>query len=175
VRRGSEAEEADALALLNSGHANAAETDDAGAQERGGVQIVQGFRKREDEIGSGQRVLCVTTGNRIASKGGRIAEIFKAALAVGTAAIHSADPGYSHTRAGREIRIRGVGGIDCCDDLVARNDVGHSNRQLAFNDMEIGATDAACPDPQENESRLNVRHGDFLNLKRPKRDIARRE
>jgi hypothetical protein len=56
VRRGAEAEQADALARLHSRDAQAAEADDAGAQQRRGVEVVQRVRERIDEVGAGQRV-----------------------------------------------------------------------------------------------------------------------
>ena len=57
VRRRAEAEQPDPLAPLHARHAQAAKSDDAGAKQRRGVQVVQRIRQREHEVGAGQRVL----------------------------------------------------------------------------------------------------------------------
>ena len=47
VRRRAEAEQSHALARLHAGHAQAAEADDAGAQQRRGLQVIERGGQRE--------------------------------------------------------------------------------------------------------------------------------
>ena len=70
---GAESEKSDALARFDAGYSETAETDDAGAQKRRGVQIVKGGGKRVDEIRAGERVIGIASVDRVSGEGGGVA------------------------------------------------------------------------------------------------------
>ena len=73
---GAEPEEADSVSFLYAGDAKTAEANDSGAEERGGVERVEGGRDGIDEIGAGKRVFGVASVDRVSGEGGGVAEIF---------------------------------------------------------------------------------------------------
>ena len=99
---GAEAVEAYAVTGFYAGYAEAAETDDSGAEERGGVDVVQVRGQWENEIVAHLGVLGVTAVDGVAGEGGGVAEIFLTSLAVGADAIGAADPGDADAGAERQ-------------------------------------------------------------------------
>jgi hypothetical protein len=138
MRGGAEAEQADTVATFDAGDAQAAEADDAGAEQGRGFEIVERGRERVDEIGSCDGVLGVATRNRVAGEGGRVAQILGAAGAVRAGAVDAAEPTYSHAEAAFEITRDNF-----ANDLVAGRNLVVQRRELAFDDVEVGAADAA--------------------------------
>jgi hypothetical protein len=67
------AEQANALSLFYSSHTQRTETDDPGAQQWRGVQIVQLGGNGEAEVGAGKCVLGIAAVDRVASEGWRVA------------------------------------------------------------------------------------------------------
>src|SRR6267143_5484817 len=85
--RSAEPEQPDAIAVLDTGDTKAAKANDACAQERGSVQIVQFIGKRKSEIGANDCVFSITAVDRITGKRGCVTkilqtEVTKAARAV---------------------------------------------------------------------------------------------
>jgi hypothetical protein len=56
--------------MLDARHTKAAKADNAGAQQRGGMQIVQLIGKRKSEIGANDCVLSVAAIHRVTGKRG---------------------------------------------------------------------------------------------------------
>jgi hypothetical protein len=96
---GSEAEEADSLAELRSGYADAAEADHSGTKQRGDVSVRERRGQRVDEVGSGGCVLGVASVDGVAGENDVVAEIFFSAAAEGAGSVGSADPGDSDSGA----------------------------------------------------------------------------
>ena len=145
---GSEAEETDALAWLGARYAKAAETDDSGAEKWGDVGVVEGFGERVNEVGAGESVLGVASVDGVAGKGGAVAEVFFVAATEGAGAVGAADPGDADASAGGEIESFAF--EDLADDLVAEDERLVDEREVAFEDMEVGAADSAGGDAEES-------------------------
>ncbi len=96
MRRCAESEEAHAIARLDAGDAQAAEADNAGAQQGGGMQIVKTRGQGEHEIRSCQGKLGEPAIDRVAREGGRIAEVFESPGAVRAGSVDAADPRNAH-------------------------------------------------------------------------------
>src|ERR1700676_5105423 len=99
MRGRTEAKQSDALARLDAGNAQAAEADDSGAEERGGVQIVECSRQRKDKVGAGQCIFRVSAGDAVSGERGRVAEVLRASFAIGASAIRPAEPANAGARA----------------------------------------------------------------------------
>src|SRR5712692_8964900 len=93
MRGGAEAGQADTVTLLDAGDAEAAEADDSGAQQRGGVEVVQSRWNWKNKIGAGQGVFGVAPVDGVTGKAWGVAEVLLAAPAVGAGAIGASDPG----------------------------------------------------------------------------------
>ncbi len=144
---GSEAEEADALAWLSAGDAEAAEADDAGAEQRRDVGVVEPGRKREGEVGTDEGVLGVATVDGVAGEDRVVAEVLFVAAAEEAGAVGAADPGDSDAHA--EGPVGGPAFDDFADDLVAEDEGFVDQGEIAFEDVEIGAADSAGQDAEE--------------------------
>ncbi len=145
---GSEAEEAYALAGLRARYAQAAEADDAGAEERGDVGVVEGGGQGEDEVGADEGVFGVAAVDGVAGEGGVVAEVFFVAEAEGAGAVDAADPGDAD--AGVCGEFGGGAFDDFADDLMAEGEGLVDEREIAFEDVEVGAADSAGEDAEED-------------------------
>jgi len=145
---GAEAEEANALAGLGAGDAQAAEADDAGAEERGDVGVVEGVGKGEGEVGADEGVFGVAPVDGVAGEGGVVAEVFFVAETEGAGAVGSADPGDAYAGACGEFGGRAFDQF--ADDLVAGDEGLVDEREIAFEDVEVGAADSAGEDAEED-------------------------
>jgi hypothetical protein len=70
MRRRTEAKQSHSLSVLDSGHAKAAKTNNARAQQRSGVEIIERTGKRKSKIGSHDGILRVSAIHGITSKSG---------------------------------------------------------------------------------------------------------
>ena len=91
MRRRAEAEQPHTFAALDAGHAQAAESDDAGAQQRRGFEIIESRGQRNREVRARHGILGVAAVHGVSGEGGRIAQVFFAAAAV---LAGSVDPGH---------------------------------------------------------------------------------
>jgi hypothetical protein len=147
MSRGAKSEKPNALATLHVGHPQAAESDNAGAQQGRGMQIVESSRQRVDKVVASESVLRITTGNCVTSKYWRIAKILETFLAIRARPISSAQPRDTHARTKREL-IRSA--IDyLAHDLMSGYESDLLWRQLAFNDVQVGAADSASTDAKQ--------------------------
>ena len=93
MRRGSEAKQPDPLSMLHASYAETAKTNDAGAQKRGSVQIVQPAGQRKNKISPGNRILRIPAVHGVAGESGRVAKVLQAVPAIPARPIDAADPG----------------------------------------------------------------------------------
>src|ERR1700674_5563962 len=105
--------------MLYASDSKAAKTDDAGAQKRGSVQIVESLGKRKYEIRTGGGILSIAAVHGIAGEGGRIAKVLKTVLAIPTLPVNAADPGNTNTGPNR--KLRGGPLHDFAHNLMTRN------------------------------------------------------
>jgi hypothetical protein len=157
---GSEAEEADAFAGLRASDSEAAEADDAGAEERRDVGVVEFGKERVGEVGADEGVFGVASVDGVAGEGGVVAEIFFVAKTEGAGAVGATDPGDADAGA------FGCAVDDFADDLVTEDEGFLNERQVAFEDVEIGAADSAGEDAEECVAVDDGGDGDVFDLER---------
>jgi len=159
---GTEAEEADAVARLCVGDAEAAEADDSGAEERCYVGVVEGVGERVHEVGADEGVFGVAAVDGVAGEGGVVAEILFVVSAEAAGAVGAADPGDADASVWGEF---GGGAFDdFADDLVAEGEGLVDEGKVAFEDVEVGAADSAGEDAEEDVVRGEGWAGDFFDL-----------
>ncbi len=163
MRRRAEAEQADALAALDSGDAQAAKADDARAQQWRGVKVIKLGRQRIDEVAARDGILRVAAVDGVSGEGGRVAEVLEAAAAIGTSAVDAAHPGNADAAAERKFWPGAV--FDGADDLMAGYERLLARRQFAIDDVKIGAADSAGADAEQNFAAGDLRLGQVFDLK----------
>ena len=150
VGRGTEAEEADAIARRYFSNVQAAEADDARAEQRRKVDGGRFFGERDEEIGAGDGVFGVAAVDGVASVGGVVAEILAVFAAERAGAVGSAKPGDAGAGADVDRADAGAEFLDATDDLVPGCDGIAQRPQFAGGDVEIGPADAAGFDLEED-------------------------
>jgi hypothetical protein len=128
--------------MLHACYPETAKTDDAGTQERCGVQIIQRIGQAKNKVGAGECILGVSAVDCVAGKSSRVTEVFKAVLAIPALPISPTNPGNPDAGAQRQARRSAFD--DLTDDLMARNQFFTELWKLAFHDMQIGTADTAC-------------------------------
>jgi hypothetical protein len=139
--RRSKPEQADALTLLNTSHTQRAESDNAGAQQRRRMKVVEFWRQRKHKVSARQSVLRITPRHGVTGECRPIAQVFHLVAAVPARSVGSTDPRNAHP--GSEWKIGGSSIDNLTDDLVARDKVLPLRCEFAFHDMQIRAADAA--------------------------------
>jgi hypothetical protein len=125
-------------------------TDQAGAEQRSKRDVAADLaeRKGEARVGdSGGRKAAVAC---VSGKKRAIAQIFAAGAAIGTDAARMAEPWNSDTFADAQPLDASSDRFDPTNNLVAGNDRQHWVRQLAIDDMQVRAADAAGGDFHPN-------------------------
>ena len=158
-----EAVEADALAALDGGDAQAAEANDAGAEQRGGEDGIETVGERVGKISADGSELGVAAVDRVAGEDGMVAEVLHVVTAKPAVAVDAADPGDADAHA--DGRGCGCAFNDFADNLMAGDDARMEGRKVALDDVEIGAADAAGDDFEEDFARLRLGTGDFFDGK----------
>ncbi len=156
-----EAEEADALAALDARDAQAAEADDPGAKQRRGDDGLEACGKRVDEIGAHRGELGVAAVDGVAGEDGMVAEVLHVVAAEPAIAVDAADPGDADARACGE--HRGCAFDNFADDLMAGDDAWMERREIALDDVEVSAADAAGEDLEEQFAGLRLRARDVFD------------
>jgi len=164
--RGAEAEESYTVARLDARYAKTAKTNNASAQQRRGVQIVELVGKRKREIGANDGVFGIAAIYGVTGEGGRIAEILEAEATISAGSVGSSHPGNSDARAGRKI-IRGPS-YYFTDNLMSGDYSWAARRQVAFNYVQVSAAYSTGTYTQENLAWL--RFGSW-KLSDPKRAL----
>src|SRR5208283_713761 len=164
MRRRAKTEESNPLASSHTRHPQAAEADDAGAQQRRRVQVIQFLRQLEDKIAARRGKLRVTAIDGVAGEHRLIAKIFFSTPAIRTGSIHPADPGNADSRTDRQVCSCSL--HDIADYLVAGDERVLSRRQFSIYDVQIGAADPAGTHPKQNLPSGKLRFRSLLYLKR---------
>src|SRR5262249_13675782 len=118
-----EAKESDAFPLLDTCHTQAAKTDDAGAQQGRGMQVIEFIRQGIDEIVAGERQFSIATRDGVAGKCGRVAQVLRASLTVGARTVRAAEPGDADARTEAQL-------VGCAIDYLAYDLMARDQAQL---------------------------------------------
>src|SRR5580658_3826 len=114
MRGCAKAKKSNPLAGFNPRHAQAAKTNDAGAQQWRGVQIIQFPGELEYKVVARRCILRVAAVDGISRKDRSIAKIFQSAAAIRAGSVYTSDPGNSNPSADRQVRRSAL-------DYVAHN------------------------------------------------------
>src|SRR5438309_5187296 len=121
VGGGTKSIEAQFVPRLNSGESQAAESDDSGAEERGGLLVRELLRDGIDKVLRRNNVLSVTAVHGITCEGRIVAKIFGAALTEFAGTIGAVQPGNSYTRAHGKPACASPQLFNKADNLVTGN------------------------------------------------------
>ena len=138
------------------GEPQRAVADQPRAEERGGFEVAEPVGNREAEALVGDDPLGVAAVDVVAGEAGAVAEVLPAARAEAALAARPAEPGHAEPAA-----VLGL-----ADDLVAGHERQLRTRELAVDDVQVGAADAAGADA---EQQLPRRRLGPLELRRPQR------
>src|SRR5690606_19600820 len=120
----------------------AAIADEAGTEERRGLEVAVRVREGETEARIGNGELGVAAVQVVAGVESAIAEVLEPVDAVATHAARPAEPGNAGTLARREA-IHGLAQLDYLPhDLVPRNDGQFRIREIAVHDVQVGPADS---------------------------------
>jgi hypothetical protein len=145
---------------LRARYAEAAEADDAGAEKRSDVGVVEGVGQWVDKVGADDGVLGVASVDGVAGEGGVVAEVFFLAEAEGAGAVGAADPGDADTGVCGEF---GSGAFKyLAYDLVAEDEGLVDEGEISFEDVEVGAADSADKNSKEDVIRDEGGFGDVF-------------
>src|SRR5262245_61507178 len=156
MRGGAESVDADAARL--AGHAIGAVADEPGAHQRRSVDIAVALGDLERVAGVGDDIFRVAAVVVITGEPGVDAEILVAGMAEAALAARVAEPWDADAIADREVRHAVADDLHRADNLMARDDWHVRRRQLAVDDVEVGAADAAGPNADENLARQRHRN-----------------
>ena len=160
----------------------AAVADDAGAEQRGRRHGGHAGRQTVDEPGRRHRVLGEAAVDVPAGEQRVLAEVLLAARAEAAGLVGLVQPRHADAVAGGERRrarlaarrdALGAGSErdDLADDLMAGHHGRAVRRQLALEDVQVGAADAAGQHPQQDLARTRLGHRE---LDEPERRLRRR-
>jgi len=175
------AEKSNALTFFDSRHPQRTEANDAGTEQRRGVEIIELRGNGKAEIGAGERVLGVTSVHGVTGERGTVAEVFHVAAAKRTGAIGAAEPGdpdagaFQSRTGGDACPPKLCCGVELSSDyfaydLVPGNHSRIARREFAFYDVQVGATDSTGKDTQQNVAGLELWNWNIFDVKRPVRD-----
>ena len=136
------AETIDPEPLRGAGHDQRAIADQACAEQRGGVDVVDARWQREAEALVGDGVLGVTAIDLVAREAGVVAKVLAPFAAVAAVPAGVTQPGNADPRARWRVRA-GPAGIDDPDDLVPGHDRMADAGQFIVDDVQVGAADGA--------------------------------
>ena len=159
----------------------AAVADDAGAEQRGRRHRRHAGRQTVDEPGRRHRVLGEAAVDVPAGEQRVLAQVLLAAVAEAAGLVGLVQPRHADAVAdGERRRARlaarrdelgaGSEGDDLADDLMAGHDGRAVRRQLALQDVQVGAADAAGQHPQQDLARTRLGHRE---LDEPERRLCR--
>ena len=148
VGGGAEAVEADPLGLADQAQRPVA--DQPGAEQRRRLLVRVALRERQAEALVGDGQLGVAAVEVIAGEAGVVAEVLAAGAAVAALAVGPAEPGDADAVAGREALRPLARAGDGADDLVARHQRQRRLAELAVEDVQVGAADAAGADRDQH-------------------------
>jgi hypothetical protein len=138
--------EAEALAGLCAAEAIGAVSDDAGAEQRGGVLVGECGGERVGEVFAHDAEFGVASVDVVAGEAGVLAQIFGVAEAVGAGAVGRVEPRDADAVAGFDRADGGTDGVDGADDLVTGDERKLGEREIAFHCVEVGVAESAGAD-----------------------------
>jgi len=164
MRGCAKSEQSNPVARLNAGYSQTAKANDAGAEKRRGVQVVQFRGQFKNKVAARRGILRIAAIDGVSGEDRRIAEIFESTAAVRAISIDPANPGNTHARTERQLGRSALHNVP--DDLVARNERVLARRQFAFHDVQIRTADAASAHPKQNLTRCGLRLRSLFNGER---------
>ena len=164
MRRRAEPVEAEPLGVARQ--AQRPEADQAGAEQRRRLEIRVAVGNREAEALVGDRVLRVAAVERVAGEARVVAEVLAPRPAVAARAAGPAQPRHADPLARREARRRPGRRRDRADDLVAQHQRQLRLGQLAVDDVQVGAADAAGAHLERDLPGPGLRLGELGFLQR---------
>src|ERR1700687_4970143 len=162
--RRTKSEQSDFIARLHVGYAKAAKPDNAGTQQRRGVNVVQRRRQREDEVRTSDGKLRVPTIFAITGKSRRIAKVFKVVSAVPARAVRASDPRDAYSGSQRQLRRLSFDNLP--HDLMTGDQIFTQSRQFSFDDVQVGPANTARQYTQEHLARSRFRPRCVLDTQR---------
>ena len=162
VRRGAEAVEPEPLGV--AGHAQRAVADQPGAEERRRLLVGVALRNRHAVALVGDGELRVAAVQVVAGEARAVAEVLASAQAVPALVVGPAEPRDADPVARREAL---AAEDDASDDLVTDDERELRVRQLAVDDVQVRAADAAREDLDEHLSRAGLGIGKIGRAERP--------
>jgi hypothetical protein len=151
-----------------AGELEGAVADQAGAEERRGLEVRIGVREGEAEALVGDDQLGVAAVPVVARELRPVAEVLAARAAEAALAVGPAEPGHPHPLAGSEALAAFE---HARDDLVSRHERELRPVELAVHDVQVGAADAACDDLEERVARTRLGNGEVGRPERAARGI----
>ena len=118
-------------------------------------------RQGDREISAHGHIFRITAVYGVAGECGCVAEVLHAVRAEPAIAIDAAHPG--DTNASSDGQIGGSAFCHFADNLMAGNNARLDGREIAFDDVEIGAANAAGKDFEQDVSGLGLRPRDILD------------
>ena len=145
--------------------------DQPGAQPRRDLGVVAALAQRKAEARVRHRVRGKAAVARIAGEDRRVAQVLGALAAIGTDAAGGAEPRHADALAEREAADALADRRDAADDLVPRHDRQLGVLQLAIDDVQVGAADAAGGDLDQQLPRPRLRQRPFPQDQRGPRAV----
>ena len=164
VRRGAEAVQPQALGV--AGQTQRAVADQPGAEKRRGLQIGESVRDREAEAMVGHSELGEAAVDVVTREARVVAEVLAAAGAVAALTVRPAQPGNADAVANGEALSAGPEPDHNPGDLVPQNERQLGLGQIAVDDVQVGAADAAGVDLDQDLLRPGNGFGDIDQLER---------
>ena len=141
-----------------AGELERAVADQPGAEQRRRLRVAIGWRQLEAVARVGDGVLGIAAVDLVAGEARVVAEILLAAAAIEARAVGRAEPRHADAVADGEALDARAERRDLADDLVAENERQLGMRQLAVDDVQIGAAHAAGRDLDEDLVRPGHGH-----------------
>ncbi len=141
-------------------------SDESGAQQRCGLNIVEPGRQHKAITFRRQRELRVAAVDMVAGEARLLAQIFPAAQAVGASFAGPSQPRHPDPVALAHALHVFTHGSHGGDDLVSGDQGEPRRRKLAVEDVKVGPADAARMHGEEHFALAGVRHRNAVQLKR---------
>ncbi len=154
----SRAEAVDAEALARTSELQRAVADQPGAEQRRGFGVAIAVRNRKHVACVGHGVLGIAAVDLVAGEARMVAEIFGALAAIGACAVGIAEPRHADAHPRSEALDAVAQGLDAPDDLVPEHERKLRLRELAVEDMQVGAAHPARRDLDQDLVRARSGH-----------------
>ena len=164
VRRGAEAVQPEPLGVAR--HPQRAVADQAGAEERRGLEILVTLGDGEAEPLVRDDALGVAAVQVVSGEAGLVAQVLTAGAAVAAGAVRPPEPRHADARARHESLSAT---LDRADDLVPDDERELRIGKLAVDDVQVGPADPADVHTDEHLSRAGLRLGELSRAQRAPR------